>query len=107
MFLDPDVAPFVTTKTPPKGQDILTASFNNLYVGVAERDLRGFTERYGLNSRLVKRDGAIVEEVYRVGGRYDAQIREIVAAPRTRRRPFATEPMARALSALIQWYRDG
>jgi dipeptidyl-peptidase-3 len=106
MFFDPDVAPFLTTKTPPKGQDILTASFNNLYAGVSMRDLAGFTERYGLNSRLVKRNGVLIEEVYRVGGRYDAQIREIIRHLEAAR-PFATEPMVRALDALIQWYRTG
>ena len=41
-------------------------------------DLKGFTERYGLNSRLVKQNGKLVEEVYKVGGRYDAQIRAVV-----------------------------
>src|SRR6267142_3756941 len=32
LFFDPDVDPTVTSKTPPAGQDILTASANNLYV---------------------------------------------------------------------------
>ena len=41
-------------------------------------DLDGFEERYPLNSRLVKRDGPLVEEVYRVGGRYGEQIAAIV-----------------------------
>ena len=66
MFFDPDVDPSVTAKTPPAGKDILTASANNLYVGVTMKDLEGFDERYPLNSRLVKRDGKLVEEVYRV-----------------------------------------
>ena len=30
---------------------------------------RGFKERYALNSRLVKGDGKLVEEVYRIGGK--------------------------------------
>jgi dipeptidyl-peptidase-3 len=106
MFFDADVAPFTTTKTPPRGQDILAASFNNMYVGVTMADLKGFTERYGLNSRLVKRNGALVEEVYKVGGRYDAQLRAIIRHLEAAR-PFATEPMARALDALIKWYQTG
>ena len=40
--------------------------------------LETFEERYPLNSRLVKRDGTLVEEVYRVGGRYGVQIEAIV-----------------------------
>ena len=46
------------------------------------KDLEGFTEAHPLNSRLVKQDGKIVEEVYRVGGRYGGQIAAIVRAPR-------------------------
>ena len=45
-------------------------------------DLEGFKERYPLNSRLVKRDGRLVEEVYRVGGRYDTLDPRDRAAPR-------------------------
>ncbi|MGE0444215.1 MAG: peptidase M49 [Vicinamibacterales bacterium] len=106
MFLDATVDPIVTNKTPGPGRDILSASANNLYSGLTMADLRGFTERYGLNSRLVKQDGRLVEEVYKVGGRYDAQIREIVRHLEAAI-PFASEPMANALRALVQWYRTG
>jgi dipeptidyl-peptidase-3 len=106
MFFDLDVDPIVTSKTPRAGKDILTASANNLYVGVTTADLEGFEEQHALNSRLVKRDGELVEEVYRVGGRYSEQITAIVhhldAAI-----PYATEPMAKALRALITFYRTG
>ena len=65
-----------------------------------------FDERYPLNSRLVKTATALVEEVYRVGGRYD---REIAASSRTwrPRSPFAPTPMAAALRALVRFYRSG
>ena len=106
MFFDPNVDPIVTSKTPGPGRDILTASANNLYAGVSMADLKGFTEKYGLNSRLVKRDGRLVEEVYTIDGRYGAQIASIVrhldAAI-----PFATPSAATALRALMQWYRTG
>lgn len=106
MFFDPAYAPSVTTKTPPAGQDILTASANNLYSGVSMADLDGFEERYPLNSRLVKRDGKLVEEVYRIDGRYGPQIREIVGHL-TAARDLAPAPTAAALDALIAWYRTG
>jgi dipeptidyl-peptidase-3 len=106
MFFDPDVDPIVTNKNPGPGKDILSASANNLYAGVTLADLRGFTEKYGLNSRLVKQNGRLVEEVYRVGGRYDRDIRRIVTHLEAAI-PFATEPMADALRALIGWYRTG
>ena len=44
------------------------------------KDLEGWKDDYELNSRVVKRDGRIEEEVYKVGGRYDAQLRDIVIA---------------------------
>jgi dipeptidyl-peptidase-3 len=106
MFFDPNVEPIVTNKTPGAGKDILSASTNNLYSGVSMADLSGFTEKYGLNSRLVKTNGKLVEEVYKIGGRYDKEIRQIVSHLEAAI-PFATEPMANALRALIQWYTTG
>jgi dipeptidyl-peptidase-3 len=106
LFLDANVDPSVTNKTPGQGKDLLAASANNLYSGVTMKDVEGFDEKYPLNSRLVKRDGKLVEEVYRIGGRYDAQIRRIVQHLEAAI-PFATTPMATALRALIKWYQTG
>jgi dipeptidyl-peptidase-3 len=107
MFFDATVEPVVTNKTPGPGRDILSASANNLYAGgISEADLKGFKEKYGLNSRLVKRDGALVEEVYKIGGRYSQEITEIVRHLEAAI-PFATDPMANALRALVQFYRSG
>ena len=106
-FFDPNVDPIVTNKTPGAGKDILLSSANNLYFGVSINDLKGFTEKNGLNSRLLKQpDGKLVEEVYKIDGRYGAQISEIVKHLEAAI-PFATEPMANALRALAQWYRTG
>ncbi|HKT81609.1 MAG TPA: hypothetical protein VJP86_15385 [Vicinamibacterales bacterium] len=106
LFFDRTVDPMVTAKTPPAGKDILEASANNLYSGVSLKDLEGFAERYPLNSRLVRVNGALVEEVYRVDGKYGAHIAEIVrhldAAI-----PFAPPSMAAALEALLTFYRTG
>ncbi len=106
LFFDLKVDPIVTSKTPGPGKDILASSANNLSVGVTMKDIAGFDEKYPLNSRLVKRDGKLVEEIYRVGGKYDAQIRAIVQHLEAAI-PFATEPMARALAALVKFYRTG
>ncbi len=106
LFFDLSVDPIVTNKTPGPGCDILTASANNLYHGVSTADLDGFTEEHPLNSRLVKRDGVLVEEVYRVGGRYDQEIRRIIAHLEAAI-PYATGPMAIALRALITFYTTG
>ena len=106
LFFDPEFDPILTNKTPGEGRDILEASANNLYVSVTMADIESFEERYPLNSRLVKQDGRLVEEVYRVGGKYDAQIRAIVRHLEDAV-PYATDAMAVALRALIAFYRSG
>ena len=70
----------VTSKTPRPGGTSSPPARTTL----RRRDDGGISrveERYALNSRLVKCDGRLVEEVYRVGGRYSAQIEAIVAHP--------------------------
>jgi dipeptidyl-peptidase-3 len=106
MFFDVAFDPMVTCKTPGEGRDILQASANNLYEGVTMADLEGFTERYPLNSRVRHVEGAIVEEVYRVSGLYDREIRAVVSHLEAAV-PFAGDEFAAALRALIVWYRTG
>jgi dipeptidyl-peptidase-3 len=107
MFFDPAVDTMVTAKTPPPGTDILTASANNLYVGVTMKEVEGFQERYPLNSRLVDTGNArLVEEVYRADGRYGSQIKAIIGHLEAAI-PYATDAMADALRALVTFYRTG
>jgi dipeptidyl-peptidase-3 len=113
-LFDPAYQPAVTDKNPPPGKDILTASSNNFYQGVALADLKGFTERYPLSSRLVKRDGHLVEEVWRTGtpdrsvppGLYARELgavnRELEEAAR-----LADAGQAAALRALIRFHQTG
>lgn len=104
MFFDAQFQPIVTNKSPGAGKDILLESANNLYVGVSTKDLEGFKERYELNSRLVKRDGKLVEEPYRVGGLYDPQIRAIILHLESAV-SVAPPATAKALQALIKVYQ--
>jgi dipeptidyl-peptidase-3 len=106
LFFDPAVDPIVTNKTPGPAKDILQASANNLYVGVSMKDLDGFAEKHPLNSRVVKRDGQVEEEVYRVGGRYGREIAEIVTHLEAAM-PYAPDTTAAALAALVRFYRTG
>ena len=108
IFFDPDFDPILTNKSPRAGEDMLLSSANNLHAGVSMADLAGFDEQYPLNSRLVKHDGRLVEEVYRINGdgRYADELREVVRHLEAAI-PFATEPMAAALEALITWYHTG
>jgi dipeptidyl-peptidase-3 len=106
VLFDPAFDPILTSKSPGPGRDILQASANNLYVDVSMSDLESFQERHGLNSRLIKQDGRLVEEVYRVGGKYDREIRRIVAHLQDAI-PFAPPATADALRALIRFYTTG
>jgi dipeptidyl-peptidase-3 len=107
MFFDATFDAIVTNKTPGAGKDILQASANNLYDNISTKDLEGFKEKYGLNSRLVKRpDGRLVEEVYRFDGRYGDRIMEIIKHLEAAI-PLATPKMQEALKALVKWYRTG
>jgi dipeptidyl-peptidase-3 len=106
MLFDPDYDPMVTFKTPGEDQDILESSANNLYVGVTMDDFEGFEEKYQLNSRVVKKRGKLVEEVYKIGGLYDRELRNVVAHLR-KAIPFAPAAFATALEALIKFYETG
>ena len=110
MFFDAAFESIVTNKAPGPGRDILLDSANNLYSGVSFKEAEAFKkaglEKNGLNSRLVKQNGKLVEEVYKVGGRYSKEITAIVSHLEAAI-PFAPEPTANALRALIQWYRTG
>ncbi len=106
MFFDAGFEPMVTNKTPGGGRDILEASSNNLYEGVTMADLEGYKEQHPVNSRLVKRDGAIVEEVYRVGGRYHDAIIRVIAHLRDAAE-VAPAGLRAALEALVRFYETG
>ena len=105
-FFDPDVDPMITQKTPTDGRDILSASANNLYAGVTMADLATFEERYGLNSRLVRTNGHLVEEIYRIDGRYGDLIARVVRHLQAAV-PCAPPATRRALEALIRFYETG
>ena len=66
-LFDPNFEPTTTAKNPRSGMDIIQASANTFYVGVTAAELSKLTERYPLNSRVVKQDGRLEEQVYRAG----------------------------------------
>lgn len=114
ILFDPDVDSRVTNKSPGPGQDILRASANNFYEAVTLKDLDGFEERYPLNSKLVKRpDGTLEEIVWRAGfdsvvppGMYAKRINGVIGHLEAAI-PYATPKTARALGALVHYYRTG
>ena len=111
-IFDPNVDPLATCKSPPPGGDILTCSSVNFQEGVRLTDLKGFREAYPLNSRLVKKDGRLVEEVYRAGskevppGRYAKELK-IMVGFLEKARPYADEKQQEILGHLVDYFTTG
>ncbi|MBN1770102.1 MAG: peptidase, partial [Deltaproteobacteria bacterium] len=111
-MFDPEVDPFATRRTVPEGRDLLTASSNNFYEGVTQADLEGFTEQYALNSRLVKRNGKLVELPWRAGaagvepGLYATELRAVVRHVRAAMAESG-EAQRTALGHLARWFETG
>ncbi|HVH54630.1 MAG TPA: hypothetical protein VM791_00145 [Vicinamibacterales bacterium] len=113
-LFDPAFEPLTTAKTPPPGHDILQASSNNFYAGVTLADVKNFSERYPLNSRLVKDARGMREEVYRAGtadgqvppGLYATYLRKAIGFL-DKARGYADAAQAKVISDLIRFYETG
>ncbi|MBR1631289.1 MAG: dihydrofolate reductase [Paludibacteraceae bacterium] len=100
------------------GQDLVLTSAGNYYDGVTQKEAEDFYNKmknpadqtpvsYGLNSRLVKDQTGIHEEVYHIGGRYSKAIERIVYWLE-KALPFAeTKEQSAVISKLIDYYRTG
>jgi dipeptidyl-peptidase-3 len=112
-IFDADYQPSLTVKNPRNGEDPLTASGNNLYDGVTMADLKDFHDKYPLNSRLVKRNDKLVEQVHRAGGAGKAPAglyaENLGRAIRylTMALPYADVPTKKVLLDLIRYYHTG
>ncbi len=102
-----------------EGQDLIATSANNLYgPGVSQREVEEYFAAvkdttsttpvsYGLNTRIIKKDGHIVEEPYRIGGLYDAALRRIVDNLE-KASQYADSPEQQAvIRKLIDYYHTG
>ena len=106
--------PLITAKSPSGGKDIIQASANNFYEGVTLADLKNFTERYRLNSSVVKENGKLVEQVYRAGTP-DGRVPPGLYAPWLKRandaldraRAYAEPAQAKVIADLIRYYQTG
>jgi dipeptidyl-peptidase-3 len=111
-IFDPSYQSSITVKNPKAGVDPLVASGNNLYQDVTTADLKDFHDAYPLNSKLVKRDGKLVEEVYRAGGAGKPPglyAEELGRAIRyfNMAMPFAPPSTQKVLRDLILYYQTG
>jgi dipeptidyl-peptidase III len=113
-LFDAEFEPLMTAKSPSGGKDIIQASSNNFYFGVTLADLKNFTEHYPLNSRVVRKDGKLVEQVYRAGtpdgkvppGLY-AQYLKKANESLEKARAYADPAQAKVISDLIRYYQTG
>jgi dipeptidyl-peptidase-3 len=113
-LFDPDFEPLITAKSPSGGKDILQASANNFYFGVSQADLKGFSEKYRLNSRVVKEKGKLVEEVYRAGTP-DGRVKPGLYAEYLKKangflekaKAYAEPDQAKVLDDLVRYYQTG
>lgn len=62
---------------------------------------------YGLNSRLVKEDGKLKEEVYKVDGRYGSAIQQMVHWLRKASEVAETDAQKKYIDLLVQFYETG
>jgi dipeptidyl-peptidase-3 len=114
-LFDPKFEPMVTAKSPQGGLDIIQASSNTFYEGVALADLKDFKGKYSLNSRVVKGpDGKLREKVYRAGTP-DGKIPPGLYATYLKRangylakaQHFADPAQAKVIGDLIRYYQTG
>ena len=116
ILFDPKVYPKRTNQA--QGVDLIKTSANNYYEGVTQQEVEDFYGKmknpadstpisYGLNSKLVKRNGVLTEETYKVGGLYSAAITRIVGWLEKAAKVTENDKQLDVISSLIEFYRTG
>ena len=113
---DPDVCP-QRRSTASEG-DIVALSSVNFYDGVTRDEVEAYYASiadpkdrrpiaYGLNTKVVKEDGVVVEKPWKVGGIYGPAIEKICGELELARKVAENDIQKRALGLLIEYYRSG
>ncbi len=116
IIFDPDVDGQSVNLDP--NADIVKTSANNFYEGLTQKEVESYYAgiidkndpapiSYGLNSKLIKENGKIVEQVWRVGGMYTAAIEKIVYWLEKASSVAENENQKAALDKLIEFYKTG
>lgn len=101
-----------------EGVDLIQASANNYYSGVTQSEVEQFYSNKdtkeetpvsrGLNSTLIKdEEGHIREEVWRIGGKYDAELSRVVYWLEKSLAYACNEQQRKVIRLLIEYYRTG
>ena len=100
------------------GEDLVKTSACNFYEDVTQQEVEAFYAKmknpedatppsYGLNSKLIKRNGEIVEQVWREDGMYGEAIKEIVSWLGKAQKFAENEQQQHVIDLLIKYYRTG
>lgn len=100
-----------------EGKDLVKSSANNYYSGVTQAEVEQFYKgnavedetpvSRGLNSTLVKENGEIRELVWKVGGKYGAELERVVYWLELAVPYACNAQQKRALQLLIEYYKTG
>ena len=101
-----------------EGQDLITTSACNYYDSITQAEVDAFYATiknpndstpisYGLNSRLVKENGKVVEQVYKVGGMYNDAIVRIVENLTEAAKYAENDAQRKVIESLISYYNSG
>ncbi len=116
VIFDPAVDSKLVDKS--TGVDVVASSAVNFYSGLTQADVEDFYAAmqrpndptpisYGLNSRLVERDGIPTEQVWRVGGLYTQALERVVFWLEQAATVAENDAQRDALEKLVRYYRSG
>lgn len=116
VIFDPTVLPKRVNQA--DGEDLVLTSACNYYDGVTQQEAEAYYNAmkdpkdetpvsYGLNSRLVKKDGRLQEQVWKVGGLYGPAIGKIVYWLEKAEKVAETSEQKAVIGKLVEFYRTG
>ena len=116
VIFNPDLLPMRTNQA--DGEDLVLTSAVNFYEGLTQAEAEEFYNKmkdpkdetpvsYGLNSKLVKKNGRIYEDTYKVGGMYSPAIEKIVYWLQKAEGVAETPEQKAVIAKLIEYYQTG
>ena len=116
VIFNPEVMPKRVNQT--DGEDLVQTSACNFYENVSQAEVERFYARmkedgneqapsYGLNSKLTKRNGELVELKWTEDGLYGAAIKEIVSWLIRAQKYAENEEQKHLIDLLVKYYRTG
>ena len=115
LMFDPKVMPKRMNQA--SNADIVATSGINFYEGVTQKEVEDFYNAmkdpndntpisYGLNSKVVKKDGVVIEEVWKIDGMYGKAIERIVGWLE-KAETVSSGDQKGVINSLISYYKSG